>query len=140
MKKNEVFSAITAVFKQSPNKLFNYKRMAAAIGAKSQSEKALVMQRLKEMAEQGLLDESEKGKFRFTSRSKFVVGIIDKNNNAKMQLIPEDGGEKIFIADRNANRAMKNDTFKVLLYAHRKNRQPEGEVVEILKRARETFV
>lgn len=140
MKKNEVFSAITAVFKQSPNKLFNYKQMAAAIGAKSQSEKALVMQRLKEMAEQGLLDEIEKGKFRFTSRSKFVVGIIDKNNNAKMLLIPEDGGEKIFIADRNANRAMKNDTVKVLLYAHRKNRQPEGEVVEILKRARETFV
>ena len=73
MKKNEVFSAITAVFKQSPNRSFNYKQMAAAIGAKSQSEKALVMQRLKEMAEQGLLDESEKGKFRFTSRSKFVV-------------------------------------------------------------------
>ena len=38
--------------------------MAACHGAKSQSEKALVMQRPKEMAEQGLLDESEKRKFR----------------------------------------------------------------------------
>ena len=35
---------------------------------------------------------------------------------------------------------MKNDTVKVLLYAARKNRQPEGEVVEIIKRSRETFV
>ncbi|NLK91591.1 MAG: ribonuclease R [Bacteroidales bacterium] len=140
MKKKDIAINMMEVFKESPYKLFNYKQLASAINVKSQTDKRNVQQVLNELAELGSIEEMDRGKFRFSSKSKFVIGIIDKNSNGKTHLIPEDGGEKIFIADRNVNRAMKNDTVKVLLYAARKNRQPEGEVVEIIKRSRETFV
>ena len=140
MKKKDIAINMMEVFKESPYKLFNYKQLASAINVKSQTDKRNVQQVLNELAELGSVEEMDRGKFRFSSKSKFVIGIIDKNSNGKTHLIPEDGGEKIFIADRNINRAMKNDTVKVLLYAARKNRQPEGEVVEIIKRSRETFV
>ena len=140
MKKKDIAINMMEVFKESPYKLFNYKQLASAINVKSQTDKRNVQQVLNELAELGSVEEMDRGKFRFSSKSKFVIGIIDKNSNGKTHLIPEDGGEKIFIADRNVNRAMKNDTVKVLLYAARKNRQPEGEVVEIIKRSRETFV
>lgn len=140
MKKKDIAINMMEVFKESPYKLFNYKQLASAINVKSQTDKRNVQQVLNELAALGSIEEMDKGKFRFSAKSKFVIGIIDKNSNGKTHLIPEDGGEKIFIADRNVNRAMKNDTVKVLLYAARKNRQPEGEVVEIIKRSRETFV
>lgn len=140
MKKKDIAINMMEVFKESPYKLFNYKQLASAINVKSQTDKRNVQQVLNELAELGSIEEMDRGKYRFSSKSKFVIGIIDKNSNGKTHLIPEDGGEKIFIADRNVNRAMKNDTVKVLLYAARKNRQPEGEVVEIIKRSRETFV
>ncbi len=140
MKKKDIAINMMEVFKESPYKLFNYKQLASAINVKSQTDKRNVQQVLNELAALGSVEEMDRGKFRFSSKSKFVIGIIDKNSNGKTHLIPEDGGEKIFIADRNVNRAMKNDTVKVLLYAARKNRQPEGEVVEIIKRSRETFV
>lgn len=140
MKKKDIAINMMEVFKESPYKLFNYKQLASAINVKSQTDKRNVQQVLNELAALGSIEEMDRGKYRFSSKSKFVIGIIDKNSNGKTHLIPEDGGEKIFIADRNVNRAMKNDTVKVLLYAARKNRQPEGEVVEIIKRSRETFV
>lgn len=140
MKKKDIAINMMEVFKESPYKLFNYKQLASAINVKSQTDKRNVQQVLNELAALGSVEEMDRGKYRFSSKSKFVIGIIDKNSNGKTHLIPEDGGEKIFIADRNVNRAMKNDTVKVLLYAARKNRQPEGEVVEIIKRSRETFV
>jgi len=140
MKKKDIAINMMEVFKESPYKLFNYKQLASAINVKSQTDKRNVQQVLNELVALGSIEEMDRGKFRFSSKSKFVIGIIDKNSNGKTHLIPEDGGEKIFIADRNINRAMKNDTVKVLLYAARKNRQPEGEVVEIIKRSRETFV
>lgn len=140
MKKKDIAINMMEVFKESPYKLFNYKQLASAINVKSQTDKRNVQQVLNELVALGSIEEMDRGKFRFSAKSKFVIGIIDKNSNGKTHLIPEDGGEKIFIADRNVNRAMKNDTVKVLLYAARKNRQPEGEVVEIIKRSRETFV
>ncbi len=140
MKKKDIAINMMEVFKESPYKLFNYKQLATAINVKSQTDKRNVQQVLNELAALGSIEEMDRGKYRFSSKSKFVIGVIDKNSNGKTHLIPEDGGEKIFIADRNINRAMKNDTVKVLLYAARKNRQPEGEVVEIIKRSRETFV
>ncbi len=72
--------------------------------------------------------------------SREIVGVLDRNNNGKSHIIPDDGGEKVFVADRNLNRAMKGDTVRAIKYAARKGHQEEAEIVEILKRSRETFV
>ncbi len=52
----------------------------------------------------------------------------------------ESVSEDIFISQRNLNRALNGDTVKVYLYAKKKSRSPEGEVIEIIERARDTFV
>lgn len=72
--------------------------------------------------------------------SREIVGVLDRNNNGKAHIVPDDGGEKVFVADRNLNRAMKGDTVRAIKYAARKGHQEEAEIVEILKRSRETFV
>ncbi len=140
MKKKDIATSLMNLFSSSPYKLYNHKQVSAAIGAKTKSDKQNVQQVLKELTDLGSIEDMDRGKYRLCAKSKFVIGVIDRNNNGKTHLIPEDGGDKIFIADRNINRALKNDTVKVLLYAARKNRQLEGEVVEVIKRSRENFV
>ena len=69
------------------------------------------------------------------------MGTIDRQSVAhKTYLIPDDGSEQVFIAERSMNRALNGDRVKVMLYPLRRKKELEGEVVEIIKRAREQFV
>lgn len=140
MNKKELQTALIEKLPSLGNKAFNYKQMASAAGITKAADKSNIPMVLAEMVLDGLIKEVDRGKFKAVLHSNFLVGIIDRNSNGKTHLIPEDGGEQIFIADRNVNHAMKGDKVRILLYARRRNRQIEGEVVEILKRARETFV
>lgn len=69
-----------------------------------------------------------------------ITGKLDRNNNGKAHIVPDDGSEKIFVADRNVNHAVKGDYVRAVMYAARRGHQAEAEVVEILKRSRESFV
>ncbi len=73
------------------------------------------------------------------SRGGYITGVIDRQG-VKTYLIPDDGGEPVFIPERKTNHALLNDKVKVFLYARRKGQQPEGEVVEVIQRAQDTFV
>ncbi|MBO4370752.1 MAG: ribonuclease R [Paludibacteraceae bacterium] len=140
MTRKELIIAVASAIKAFDHRPFNYKQVAAAAGLHRQSDKIKVPHIIEEFLEQGIIEEVERGKYRSRLLNKFVTGVIDRNYNGKTHLIPDDGGEKIFIADRNVNHAMKHDRVKVLLYAKNRGRQLEGEVVEILKRDRTNFI
>ena len=140
MTPTEIIAAVSKAMKANGKKALNAKQIAAAAGVSKQSDKVRVQAILGELESQGIVEEVTPGKYRYTASDHFVTGKIDRNKNGKAHLIPDDGGEKIFIADRNLNHAMKNDRVKVALYARNHRRQMEGEVVEILKRDRTSFV
>ena len=78
------------------------------------------------------LQEVEKGQYKLNDHGLIMTGIFQRKSNGKNSFIPEDGGETIFIAERNSAHAMNNDKVKIALFAKRKNRNPEGEVIEII--------
>ena len=86
------------------------------------------------------LQEVEKGHYKLNDHGLIMTGVFQRKSNGKNSFIPDDGGETIFIAERNSAHAMNNDKVKIALFAKRKNRNPEGEVIEILERANDTFV
>lgn len=126
--------------KENPEKSYNYKQIAAKIGLTTSSEKQLLISVLDELSLQESLIETERGKYKLNLRGGFIEGIIDRQPNGKSYLIPDDGGMPIFIAERRLRHALNNDRVKVFLYATRTGIEPEGEVVEIIKRAQDTFV
>ena len=96
---------------------------------------------LVDMCEQKILRQVAKGKFVANIKASYIVGTIDRQIVAhKTYLIPDDGSEQVFIAERSMNRALNGDRVKVMLYPLRRKKELEGEVVEIIKRAREQFV
>jgi ribonuclease R len=89
--------------------------------------------------DEDFLVEISRGKFKVNSRGGYITGVIERQG-VKTFLLPDDGGELVFIPERKTNHALLNDKVKVFLYARRKSQTPEGEVVEIIKRNKDTFV
>ena len=141
MRKNAIGTAIINLFSEVPNKLLNYKQLSHALGMRTDAQKQLVIEALNTLLEQGQLEQVSYGKFRLNLRQNYVTGTLDRQSVAKKTyLIPDDGGEPIFIAERSMGCALNGDKVKVLLYPRRQNRDEEGEVVEVLDRAKTEFV
>lgn len=141
MRKNAVGTAIINLFSEVPNKLLNYKQLSHALGMRTDAQKQVVIDALNTLLEQGQLEQVSYGKFRLNLRQNYVTGTLDRQSVAKKTyLIPDDGGEPIFIAERSMGCALNGDKVKVLLYPRRQNRDEEGEVVEVLDRAKTEFV
>ena len=139
IRKSELVRNIINVFNENPEKTFNYKQISTLLDLKSESQRIFINQLLYELLDEEYLVEISRGKFKLNSRGGFVTGTIERQG-VKTYLKPDDGGEMVFISERKTNHALLNDSVKVFLYAHRKGLQPEGEVVEIIKRAKDTFV
>lgn len=139
MNKKELVRNIINVFNENTEKTYNYKQISTLLEIKSESQRIFINQLLYELLDEDFLVEISRGKFKVNSRGGYIEGVIDRQG-VKTYLIPDDGGEAVFIPERKTNHALLNDRVKVFLYAHRKGQQPEGEVVEITKRAKDTFV
>ncbi|MEG0993267.1 MAG: ribonuclease R [Bacteroidales bacterium] len=140
IKKKELLPQIIAFFEEQPSLSFNYKQVSEAIGVKRDMQRQQVFGLLEELKNDDFLLEVSLGKFKLNKRGKEVIGKFERRSNGKNQLIPEDGGDGIFVAERNAMRAMNGDKVKVLLSARKKGEAPEGEVIEIIERVPQTFV
>ncbi len=95
---------------------------------------------ISEMMDDGLLTMTEKGQFKLNDHGLIMTGKFQRKSNGKNSFIPDDGSETIFIAERNSAHAMNNDKVKIALFAKKKNKEAEGEVIDILERANDTFV
>lgn len=139
LRKTDLVRNIVNLFKDSPETIFNYKQISKLLTIKSESQKVFVNQILYELHDEDFITEVSKGKFRLNSRGGFITGTITREG-VKTFLMPDDGGELVFIPERKTNHALLNDKVKVFLYARRKGQMPEGEVVDITERAKDTFV
>jgi ribonuclease R len=138
--KKELANSMLAVLSKHPKKMFNYKQLAAQLLITDPSEKRLITEILYELKERETVEELSTGRFRIVSKGGTLIGKVDIARGGYGFVISENSKEDIFVSQDNLHHALNGDTVKVLVYAHKKSRMPEGEVVEILERARETFV
>ena len=132
--------AIIDYFALDAGRTFNYQQVSNALGLTKQALKVLVAECLTELTVQNHLIEVSKGKYKFNERGLYVEGVIKRSRNGKNYLMPDDGGDPIFIAERNSKQAMNGDRVRVLHSAKKTYSEPEGEVVAILEHATTTFV
>ena len=146
----ELAKQILKVFANNPFDAFNHKQISSRIGAGSKAERQEVIRTIQQLAEEKhLVEDDHKGKYKINPKSingdllprNYVTGIIDMKQGGKAYVIPEEEGrEDIQIAPNNTHHALHGDTVRVLMFPQRKMHKPEGQVVEILKRAKTRFV
>ena len=136
---NDLMQQIVTFFNAAPNNQFNYKQVSHALGLNLPAQKQKVYEVLATMAQQDFLIETSPGRFKKKDRGTRVTGIFERRNNGKNQVLTEEG-EEIFVAERNSMHALNGDKVEVYVYARRRHADPEGEVIEIIERADNTFV
>lgn len=140
MKKSEMVEYLTNFLHARPTESFSMKQLFHALNLTTHPLKMLCTDIVNDMMEEGILMLTEKGQYRLNDHGQFLTGTFQRKSNGKNSFLPDDGGEPIAIAERNSAHAMNNDKVKIALFAKRKHRNPEGEVIEILERANDTFV
>lgn len=140
MKKKELVELIISYFRNKPGDAFTLKQLFQGLHLTTHPLKMLCVDTIEEMLEDNFLIETEKGRYRINDKGQILVGVFQRKSNGKNQFIPEDGGEPIFIAERNSAHAMNNDKVKISLCAKRKHQKVEGQVIEIMEHANTTFV
>lgn len=140
LKKKELVEMLLSYFRTKPNEAFSLKQLFQALKLTTHPGKMLCIDVIEEMVEDNFLIEVEKGRYKINDKGQILTGTFQRKSNGKNSFIPDDGGEPIFIAERNSAHAMNNDKVKISLCAKCKKRQVEGQVIEILEHANETFV
>lgn len=140
IKKKDLITAMLDFFQQDTTRAFNYQQVSNALGLTKQALKVLVAECLAELCLQNYLIEVSTGKYKFNERGLYVEGIIKRSRNGKNYLLPDDGGDQIFIAERNSRQAMDGDRVRVMHSAKKAFSESEGEVVAILEHTTATFV
>ena len=131
---------ITDVFEKSGNKTQNYKQVASKLNLHDDESRGLILEILKEETKKGILNEPEKGKFILKQLKTFVTGKVDMTSDGSAYIVSEDEFEEdIYVAPRKLRNALNGDIVKVYVYAKNKGRKKDGEVVEILQRAKMDF-
>ncbi|HNQ60485.1 MAG TPA: ribonuclease R [Bacteroidales bacterium] len=147
-KADSLSTHILAVFSADPFRSYNYKQVAAAMGIKDKATRDLIFSTMLEMLKEGILQEVKRGKFRLdlsrfdqiVPASRYIIGTVDMKQTGKAYIVPREPGEDIYISPSHTGKAFHGDTVKVFLFPRRPGRKLEGQVVEVLKRAKTHFV
>ena len=140
MKKGELSDLILAFFRTAPTDTFSIKKIFHELRFTTHPQKMLCIDILREMIADDYLSEPIPNHYKLNNHGIELTGRFLRKSNGKNSFIPDEGGEPIFIAERNSAHAMNNDRVRIAFFAKRKNRTAEGEVIEILERANDTFV
>ena len=139
--KEAITRQVLNFFNENSTKLFNYKQVSAALGLKKSVMKERVVDAMFELEAAGKIQRISAGKYKANMRRQTVTGVLDRESVAKKTyLIPDDGGERVWIAERSMGCALNGDRVEVVLFPRRKGKEQEGEVVEVLERKKTEFV
>ena len=138
--KKEIRALVLDLFERNPAKEFDTKHIFETIGASTHPAKMLTMDVLRELVLDDYLSTDECGHYRYAIRSQVMEGTFKRKRNGRNSFLPDDGGKSILVCERNSGHAMDGDRVRVTMLARRSGHTREAEVIEILKRARESFV
>lgn len=131
---------VTDVLEKSANKPLNYKQIAAQLNLSDSESKETIQFILQDETFKGNLIEPQKGKYLVKELKTFVTGKVDMTADGSAYIVSEDEFEDdIYVAPRKLRTALHGDIVKVYAYGKNKGRKKDGEVVEIIKRAKMEF-
>ena len=140
MNKQQLTELLMALFQQHPTDELPQKYIFDSLRLTTHPLKMLCMEIIYDFIEDDFIKESSKHRYKLNNRGIEMTGTFHRKKNGKNTFIPDDGGDPIFIAERNSAHAMDGDKIKVSFFAKRKHHMIEAEVVEILERSNDTFV
>ena len=129
---------ILNILRKERNKPFNYKQIAAKLGVNDASSRNQIIKKLAQLKAKQEIEEVDRGKFKAIVNTEYHTGIFDASSRGSGYVICDAFEEDIFIASNNVNKALDGDEVELYVFKRRKRGKLEGEITQIIKRAKMT--
>ncbi|MBO6879292.1 ribonuclease R [Winogradskyella sp.] len=142
-KKNKIpnlTNTILGILKKDKNKTFNYKQIASILGVNDASSRNQIIKTLAKLTSKQEIEQVDRGKFKAIINTEYHTGILDLSSKGNGYIISDDFEEDVFIASNNINRALDGDEVEFYAYRRKRRGKQEGEITNIIKRARSEYV
>jgi len=138
--KKTLKNAILSSLYEEPGKSVNYRQLSGTLGAKDAETRKLINVVLQELADDGYLDTVARGKYKLKTKTGTASGIVEMQSQGFAYVVSDELERPVIIPSRNLHHAMDGDKVRVNVFARRKKHDLEGEVTEIIERAKSVFV
>jgi ribonuclease R len=138
--KKKLKSAILSILYETPGKTVNYRQISGMLGINDPETRKLINVVLQELADGETLDQISRGKFKLKAKTGTATGIVEMQPKGFAYVNSEELDQPVLISSSNLKHAMSGDKVRIHVYARRKKHDLEGEVTEILERAKTVFV
>lgn len=138
--KDSLRKGVLDVLQKKGKRPLNYKQIAKFLHANSAEERKLIISILQELKGSNKIKEEFRGKYFMKREKRLLEGRIELTSQGSAFVICEESEDDIFIPPRAINHALDGDTVRVNLKSGGRGNSREGEVVEIIERARTEFV
>ncbi len=138
--KKKLKNAILSLLYEEPGKTINYKQISTWLGVKDPETRKLVNVALQELKEDDYLEQISRGKYKLKAKTGTICGTIELQPQGFAYVNTDEADRPIVISSRNLKHAMEGDKVRVHLFARKKKHDFEGEVIEIIERAKTVFV
>jgi len=133
-------TALLSLFEQYPTNIFNYRQLSAKLDIQDATGRLQVVEQLEALLTQGKIEMLDKGKYKLVKSAGYHTGTIQVLLSGNAYFICDDLDHDIYIPARNLNTALHHDIVKVYVYKRKKSSKEEGDIVEIIKRYKLSYV
>ncbi|MCL5127206.1 ribonuclease R [Algibacter sp. L4_22] len=133
-------NTILSILKKERNQTFNYKQIAAKIDVNDASSRNQIIKKLRDLQGKNEIEEVERGKFKAVINAEYHTGILDLAARGNGYIICDDFEDDVYIAANNINKALNGDEVEFYAYKRRVRGKMEGEITNIIKRAKSEYV
>ena len=133
-------NTILSILKKERTKTFNYKQIAAILGVNDASSRNQIIKKLQQLKINKEIEEVDRGKFKVIINTEYHTGHVDIASRGSGYIICDDFDDDIFIASNNMNKALHGDEVEFYAYKRRKRGKIEGEITNIIQRAKSEYV
>ena len=133
-------NSILTVLKADRNNALNYKQIAAKLNVNDASSRNQIIKTLAKLASKGDIEEVDRGKFKVVVTSEYHTGKLDISSRGNGYITSEDFEEDVHISSNNINKALNGDEVEFYVFKRKYRGRIEGEITQILNRAKTEFV
>ena len=99
-----------------------------------------LLKKLNQLKAKQEIEEVDRGKYKAIISTEYHTGIVDMAQRGSGYVISDDFDDDVYIASNNMNKALHGDEVELYVYKRRKRGKLEGEITQIIKRAKSEYV
>lgn len=130
---------ILAFLDKHPKQVYKARELAKRLRVNNQAYQAF-KRTVHELAMEGKISRHKGNRYGTMRKPSLVSGVLHVKTQGYGFVLRDDGGEDIFISQKNMGSAVHRDRVSVRIWAQPVGRLAEGKVVEVLERERDRIV